>query len=328
MRPARRVAAAAYAARVHPHAEAADRALLTEAAEALLSRPHDTALHTEAYRLLLRDRTTRARHLAAALGHFTGGTGGPGGRGNAPPDGSEALAGVLAGTLATHPEVLDAFRRRLLAGPTDPAVCTGLLSALATVSTPALARRITRLVREYTEHCPLGSPEPVARFVTARLRHGTPARAVLYPLVAGLLREGAPGVRAALGRVLGHGRADPLCAELLDLLLENERDPAVLAEVLTAVATAGPAGTDRDLIHRLGLLMTRTPEGARTFDRRLLDLSRALPAFGTRLTGWLRAGPGDWTALVGTATRRELTRDEPARDERAREDCDRRAAAR
>lgn len=307
-RPARRAAAAGYAPRVLPRAAPEGRALLLQAAEALLTRPQDTALHTTAYRLVLRDPGGRARHLPAALRHFTTASG--------EPAATAALARALADALPCHPaEVLAAFRTRLLTRRADGAPDTEpttLLTALAAPRSPAIARRVSALVQEYTEHAPLRSPEPVARFVEERLRHGAAARAVLLPLAAGLFRDGTPALRAALGRVLGQRvpgeDTGGLRAELLDLLLENERDPAVIADVLTAAAVTGGS---RELVHRLARLLARTPAGAATADRRLVELARTLPVFGGRLAEWLRAHQGDWAGLVGPAAREELARFAP-----------------
>lgn len=252
-RPGRRAAAARYAPAVPPHVTAAaDRELLRRTAEALLARPAVTAAdadaHTAAFRLLLHDRAARTRWLPAALRHFAGTAAAP------PAPGSEALADALLAALPEHPgPVLAAFRRRLLAASPRPggdppggrtasaAVPAGLLAALATVRTPALARPVARLVREYAGLRPRHAPRPVAGFVEARLRQGPAARAVLRPLVAELLREGGPGLRAALARVLDRD-GGALAAELR----RPPRQPAVRVPVPRpaprALRTAVPAG--------------------------------------------------------------------------------------
>ncbi|SFD02822.1 trypsin-like peptidase domain-containing protein [Streptomyces aidingensis] len=308
-RPSRRSAAGIHAAAVLPHVrDEPDRALLREAAEDLLARPDYAGLHTLAHTLLLPDPASRARHLPAALHHFT-----------SLPCGAPRLPGLaraLTAALPTHPEpVLRAFRTRLLPtgdsadGPAagDRAgteAAAALLLPLADVTTPALARRIARLVREYTEQCPLTSPEPVAGFLRQRLRHGPAARSVVHPLVTGLLRNGPPQLRTALGRVLGRA-GGPLAAPLLDELLGTERDPAVLDQVLEAVARSGGG---RELVHRLGLLLNRTAEGARLFDHRMVALARELPGFADQVQEWIAGAPGEWAATIGPSARRELLR--------------------
>src|SRR5690606_13564611 len=73
-RPTRRSAAVTYGLRAAPHArDVADRALLRYAALALLVRSSDRALHGGALALLVRDPSSRDRHLARALRHFTAG---------------------------------------------------------------------------------------------------------------------------------------------------------------------------------------------------------------------------------------------------------------
>ncbi|NEB07423.1 hypothetical protein G3I32_00725, partial [Streptomyces coelicoflavus] len=87
----------------------------------------------------------------------------------------------------------------------------------------------------------------------------------------------------------------------------HEHEPAVLDALLHAAARC--AGEElRGLVHRTGLLLVRTPDGATRFDRALVDLARHLPGFATRLTGWLTDAPQDWAALVGPSTRRTIER--------------------
>ncbi|MFF3456682.1 hypothetical protein ACFYXH_20580 [Streptomyces sp. NPDC002730] len=62
-----------------------------------------------------------------------------------------------------------------------------MLHALAEVSIPALARRAAALVGEYIDHRPDGAAQAAA-YVDRRLNQGPAARAVLFPLVTGLLR--------------------------------------------------------------------------------------------------------------------------------------------
>jgi hypothetical protein len=141
-----------------------------------------------------------------------------------------------------------------------------------------------------------------------RLEQGPAARAVLFPLVTGLLDGGSEQLRAALAGVLavpGTHASRPLRQDLLEFLLGHEDDPAVLDAVLRAAAQQDGEGL-RDLVHRTGLLLVRTPEGATRFDRGLVDLGRHVPGFAARVAGWLTDAPQDWAAVVGPSTRRMI----------------------
>ncbi|MER5530993.1 trypsin-like peptidase domain-containing protein [Streptomyces sp. NPDC002677] len=293
-RPARRVAAVAYGLRAAPHVRSEpDRELLRYAALALLARPADCTLHGGALALLVRDPRTRARHLPQALGHFA--TGDP-----------QLAPSALVPALATHPDdVLEAFRTRLR-GPGAGQV----LRALADVTTPALAHRVTELVLEAVELRPETAGQ-VAGFVERRLDQGVGARAVLLPLVTGLLDDGPEPVRAALATVLGAAGTPvsrPLRRELLEFLLAHERDPGVLDALLHAAAVQREDDGDamRELVRRTGLLLVRTPDGATRFDRGLVDLGRHVPGFAAQMARWLTDTPEEWAAVVGPSTRRML----------------------
>ncbi|ANS68352.1 large Pro/Ala/Gly-rich protein [Streptomyces lincolnensis] len=292
-RPARRVAAVAYGLRAAPHLRTeADRELLRYAALALLARPADCTLHGGALALLVRDPVTRARHLPQALGHFVAGD-------------PQLPAGALVPALASHPDqVLDAFRARLRRPDAGEALRT-----LADVTTPTPARRVADLVREAVERRP-ESAVHVAAYVDRRLDHGPTARAVLLPLVTGLLHGGSEQVRAALATVLtasGTPASRPLRQELLEILLSQEHAPSVLVAVLhAAAARRDDPLCARGLVHRTGLLLVRTPEGAALFDRDLVDLGRHVPGFAARLVGWLTDTPQEWAAVVGPSARRMI----------------------
>ncbi|UXY30287.1 serine protease [Streptomyces sp. HUAS TT20] len=290
-RPARRAAAVAYGLRAAPHVRTeADRELLRYAALALLARPADSGLHGGALALLVRDPRTRARHLLQALRHFASGD--P----RIPPS-------ALVPALTTHPDpVLDAFRDRVRVGPDAGEA----LRALADVTTPALARRIAALVREAVELRP-DIAGHVAAYVDRGLDHGPAARAVLLPLVTGLLDAGPERVRAAVAAVLaapGTPASRPLRRELLEFLLTHEREPDVLDALLHSVAYRGE--DVRDLVHRTGLLLVRTPDGATRFDRGLVDLGRHVPGFAALMARWLTDTPDEWAAVVGPSTRRMI----------------------
>ncbi|MDQ0958812.1 hypothetical protein QFZ66_002690 [Streptomyces sp. B4I13] len=296
-RPARRVAAVAHALRAAPRvAMEADRRLLRHAALDLLARPADGALHGGALALLVRDPETRPRHLPRALERF------------AAVDDPYLPPGALLPALSTDPgPVLDAFRARLLGS--DRADAGRILRTLADVTTPsAPARRIAVLVQEAGESRPECAGH-VAAYVDRRLDHGPDARPVVLPLVTGLLADGSPEpVRAALAGVLaapGAPGSRPLRDELLEHLLAREQAPAVLYAVL--YAAAGRDGEDlRDLVHRIGRLLVRTPEGATCFDRGLVDLGRHVPGFAARAVEWLSEAPGELAGVVGPSARRAL----------------------
>jgi hypothetical protein len=297
-RPARRVAAVAYALRAAPHVRTeADRELLRYAALALLARPGDCTLHGSALALLVRDPLTRARYLPQALARFRAGD-------------PRLPVSALVAALATHPDpVLAAFRDRLR--EPDAGEAAEALRTLAEVTTPPLARRVAALVRDVVERRPEAAVH-VGAYVDRRLEHGLAARAVLYPLVSGLLGGGRPQLRAALAEVFaapGTPASRPLRREFLDLLLTREDDPAVLDALVRAAAEAAARTGEehtRALVHSAGLLLVRTPDGATRFDRALLDLSRRVPGFAALVAHWLTATPEDWSTVVGPSTRRMI----------------------
>jgi hypothetical protein len=290
-RPARRVAAVAYGLRAAPHVRTeADRELLRYAAQFLLARPADSTLHGGALALLVRDPRTRARHLPQALRHFASGD-------------PQFPPSALAAALTTHPEpVLEAFRARLHGPHASEAVRT-----LADVATPSLARRAAALVRETAVRWP-ETAAYLGVYVDRCLDHGPATRAILFPLVTGLLDGGPASARTALAAVLpapGTPASRPLRRELLEFLLAHEHDPAVLDALLH---TAGRRDDDeiRDLVHRTGRLLVRTPDGATRFDRGLVDLGRHVPGFAALMARWLADTPEDWAAVVGPGTRRMI----------------------
>ncbi|MFF4660190.1 trypsin-like peptidase domain-containing protein [Streptomyces sp. NPDC001381] len=294
-RPARRASAVTYGLRAAPQVTTeTDRALLRHAALTLLARPADSPLHGGALALLVHDPESRARHLPRALERFAAAD--P----HLPPT-------ALFTALATHPEpVLDAVRARL--GSPGESGADGILRALADATPPGLARRVAALVRDAVARRPETAGD-VAAYVDRRLDQGPAVRAVLFPLVTGLLDSSGPErVRAALaGVLLAPGTPDsrPLRRELLDLLLAQEHAPAVLDAVLHAVPQRGGAEL-RALVHRTGQLMARTPDGATRFDRGLVELARQVPGFAAQLAGWLTEAPQDWAAVIAPGTRRML----------------------
>ncbi|MEW2452438.1 trypsin-like peptidase domain-containing protein [Streptomyces parvulus] len=290
-RPERRAAAVTHGLRTAPHARtAADRTLLRHAALVLLAGHADSRLHGGALALLVRDPDSRERHLPRALDHFAAGD--P----RLPPS-------AVATALPTHPEaVLEAFRVRLRGPDAGEA-----LRALADAATPALAYRVAALVAGAIADRPETAGH-LAAYADRRLDRDPGARAVLRPLLTRLLDDGPEPARAALAGVLpadGSAAGGPLRAELREHLLAREQTPAVLDALLHAAARC--TGEDqRALVHRTGVLLVRTPDGATRFDRGLVDLARHLPGFAARLTGWLAEAPADWAALVGPSARRTI----------------------
>ncbi|MFD5159089.1 trypsin-like peptidase domain-containing protein [Streptomyces hawaiiensis] len=290
-RPARRSAAVAHGLRVAPHVSiGGDRSLLRYAALTLLARPADRALHGGALALLVQDPHTRARYLPRALEYFAAGD-------------PRLSPDALAGALLTDPEqVLGAFAARLERPDAGEA-----LRALADATPPGLARRVAALVCRAARLRPELAGQ-VAAYADQRLDRGTEARPVLLPLVTGLLEDGPVRLRCALAAVLtppGVPASRPLRRELRDALLAREHDTDVLDALLHAAARNG--GDDlRDLVHRIGLLLVRTPEGATRFDRALVDLGRHVPGFAARAAAWLADAPEEWAALVGPSSHRMI----------------------
>ncbi|MEU1469533.1 serine protease [Streptomyces sp. NPDC005761] len=303
-RRSRRIAAASYGALVAPYlSRDTDRALVRRAALALLARPADSDLHGPVLALLVADPQTRDRYLPQALRAFAA-------------DGPKVSAGALAVALPTHPEpVLAAYRARLVR-PGDGA--GEVLRALAGIDAPALALHSAGLVRAYVDSHP-GDTSHTAAYLDRRLEHGPAARALLLPLLTGLLRDRpAPApVRGALAGVLaspGSPASQQLRDTLLEVLLDFEqggahRDPIVLEALLRAAATGcagrSPART-RALVHRTGMLLVRTTEGAGLFDRLLVALARDVPGFGGLVIEWLADAPQEWAAVIGPSARRTV----------------------
>ncbi|MGX1760126.1 hypothetical protein ACWIG5_24975 [Streptomyces lydicus] len=314
-RPERRAAAVSYGLRAARHVTAgADRALLRYAALCLLARSADSAHHGSALALLMGDPSTRSRFLDRALARFVAGD--P----QLPPT-------VFTAALADHPEpVLTAFRARLIGGA-GPPVASALLRMLARTDAPDLVARVADLVRDCARHCPERAARPVAEFVDRRLERSPAARAALRPLAVELLTGSPVAVRCALAAVVaGTGRGDSVALrrELLDVLLAQEasyaaphrayeesggRDTRVLEALLEAAAEGAerrPAECTRELVHRTGMLLVRTPAGAACFDRRLVELGRRLPGFARRVQDWVTEEPGEWAAVVGPGARATL----------------------
>ncbi|MEU0135463.1 trypsin-like peptidase domain-containing protein [Streptomyces sp. NPDC006296] len=298
-RPVRRAAAAVHlpllAART---LQASDRALLRRTALTLLARPDDTVLHAQALTVLVRDPGTGGRYLPQALRVFAAGD-------------PRLPVALLTEVFPEHPEPVLAALRARLSLPGEPA--DTVLGELAGLDTPALALHAPGLVRCYIDSRPgREAAAQAAAYVDRRLEHSPAARALILPLMTGLLRDrpAPPPVRAALARVLaaaGSTASRPLRAELLEVLLEFEQDTARDPEVLDALLRAAAAGAGgrpeartRALVHRTGTLLVRTADGAGRF----AELTREDPGFAALVARWLADAPQEWAAVVGPAARR------------------------
>lgn len=313
-RPERRAAAAVHAALAAARPlPGSGRALLRSAALTLLARPDDRTLHALALTVLVRDPETEDRYLPQALRVFAAG------------DPRLPLA-LLTEVFPEHPGPVLAALRSRLALPGDAA--DGVLRELASLDAPALALHAPGLVRHYVESRNRSGEDAgaqTAAYVDLRLEHGPAARALLLPLMAGLLRArpAPPPVRAALAQVLaapGSTASRALRTELLEILLDFEQDTGKDPEVLGALLRAAAAGSGlrpetrtRALVHRTGRLLVRTPGGAARFDHGLAELAREVPGFGALVTRWLADAPQEWAAVVGPGLRRAMEAPDGAR---------------
>lgn len=285
----RRSAAARYLPLIarRPHA---DRAELASCARELLRQTDQSGtLHPAAYSYLLRDPTSRSSYLSAAGLRFS----------RDPHD--PALTDALGHSLVTHPvRVLAIFRHRLCGpSPASPGAATGMMTVLSQIRVPALARHVTQLVTEYARQRPELAAEPVAAYVAMRLPAAGAARSTLLALVTEVRALPAAALRAALGRTLGAAaERSALARELLERLLEVERDVRVLDEVLAV------AQHDHELVGRIGLLMGQSPEGVACFDQRMHGLARDTPGFADKIHDWMTQAPRDWETVVSPSARR------------------------
>ncbi|MFJ8886994.1 trypsin-like peptidase domain-containing protein [Streptomyces sp. NPDC102402] len=304
-RPARRAAAAFHAVLIAaPALSGTDRALLRGAALTLLARPDDTSLHAPALTVLVRDPEAGGRYLPQALRIFAAGD-------------PRLPVALLTEVFPAYPEPVLAALRARLSLPGQAA--DDVLRELASLDTPALALHAPGLVRRYIDsRSGEDAAAQAAAYVDLRLEHSPAARALLLPLMTGLLRDrpAPPPVRAALARVLaapGTNASRPLRAELLEVLLEFEQGTGKDSEVLDALLRAAAAGSGlrpeartRALVHRTGMLLARTPEGAARFDRGLAEIARDDPGFGALVIRWVTDAPQEWAAVVGPGARRTM----------------------
>ncbi|MFH8338043.1 trypsin-like peptidase domain-containing protein [Streptomyces sp. AM6-12] len=325
---------------------AGDRELLCRAARAVLARPADHALHGGAHAVLAGDPRFRDRHLADALRHFADGDPLVPATALllALPTHPESVLDAFRTRLrGPHREAADCLRR-LLADVTTPALARAAASLLREAARPhpETAGRIATAVEHRLEPDPAARPV-LFPLVTGLLREGSePLRAALATVLAapGTRVPGSP--RAELLDFLLAREKEPSVLVAVVHAAVSETGPAVsetgpavseaglaVSETGSAVPETGPAASGavqevleagrgavesgsrsveevRALVHRTGLLLGRTPEGATRFDRALADLGRHVPGFAARMTRWLADAPDEWAAVVGPSTRRTL----------------------
>ncbi|MEZ0095406.1 serine protease [Streptacidiphilus sp. EB129] len=204
-RPERHVAAAVHGTAITPDSDP-DRALLRFAAEALLGRPGEEALHGAALAVLVADPESRGRHLPAAVVRYLA---------------ADALlpAQALAPALESHTAlVLSGYGPRLRQPGGEAAE---ILRALGGTPAPRAQRAAAELVRDHLAHRPEAAVA-VAGWLAARARHGVSERAVLLGFVRDLIADHPAPVRAAFLDALDP-EAGPLQSELHTLLRDGPR---------------------------------------------------------------------------------------------------------
>ncbi|WP_143094756.1 serine protease [Streptacidiphilus jiangxiensis] len=199
-RPERHVAAATVLPLVARHAAEgapAERTLVRLAAEALLGRADEEALHGAAYSALVRDPVGRARHLRGAVTRYLAGD---------PLLGAAALAPALD----SHPAlVLSGYAGRLHEPGEEAAA---VLRALGGTPAPHARAAAARLVREYLQRRPEAAAQ-VGGWLRARLDHGAGERETLLAFVRDVAVEQPEAVRRRVADALT-GAGTPLAAEL------------------------------------------------------------------------------------------------------------------
>jgi hypothetical protein len=203
-RPERHVAAATVLpllARQAAHRAPAERTLLRLAAEALLAREDEEALHGAAYAALVSDLVARPKHLRGAVTGYLGG---------------DPLLGAasLAPALDTDPAlVLTGYADRLR----EPGEEAGaVLRALGATPVPRARAAAARLVREYLQRRPEAAAQ-VGVWMRARLAYGPAERETLVAFARDAAAKQPEPVRWRLTEALAD---DPgvLARELRGLL--------------------------------------------------------------------------------------------------------------
>ena len=202
-RPERHVAAAVHAPAVRAES-GADRTLLRYAAEALLARDGEQALHGAALAVLVADPATRDRHLPDAAARYA-------------EDDPLLRPQDLAPGLDTHPALVLAAYAARLHRPGEEA--GAILRTLGSVAAPRAQPGAVRLVGEHLDRRPEAAAQ-VADWLAARVGHGGSGRALLLPFVrtvAGRPEAVRTAFREALAAALGRepaGLGGELLAEL------------------------------------------------------------------------------------------------------------------
>ncbi|MEC4020596.1 trypsin-like peptidase domain-containing protein [Streptomyces sp. H27-D2] len=333
-RPERHVAAAAYGPCVAPWVRtAADRELLRYSALVSLGRAADAPLHGAALALLVRDPATRATYLEPALKRFAAGDR------HVP---SSAFAPALD---THPEPVLAVFRARLyeagegsgevlrtLAEVTAPALArrAAMLVREHVTHRPEGAGHAAAFVDRRLEHGPEARAVVFPLVVDLLREHPSRVRRALVPVLAEPGTAVSRPLRQELLEVLlereqyGARYGEPRLPGAQDAQGAHElqgshevrkvqRESAgpdldVLDALLLAVAEGAarrPEARTRDLVHRTGMLLVRTPEGAACFDRRVVQLAREVPGFAGLVRGWLESAPGEWAAVVGPSALRQ-----------------------
>ncbi|WP_034090214.1 hypothetical protein [Streptacidiphilus albus] len=202
-RPERHVAAAVHAPAVRAES-GADRALLRYAAEALLARDGERALHGAALAVLVADPATRDRWLPEAAARYT-------------EEDPLLRPQHLAPGLDGHPVLVLAAYAARLHRPGEEA--GAILRTLGSVAAPRAQPGAVRLVGEHLDRRPEAAAQ-VAAWLAARTGHGGADRALLLSFVravAGRPETVRAAFREALVAALGRepaGLGGELLAEL------------------------------------------------------------------------------------------------------------------
>ncbi|WP_370124538.1 hypothetical protein [Streptacidiphilus sp. MAP12-33] len=211
-RPERHVAAASVLPLLADRAAgaaAAERTLLRLAAETLLARGDEPALHGAAYAALVCDPAARPRHLAAAVARYLAGD---------PLLGAAALTPALDGDPAL---VLSGYAGRLREPGEEAAA---VLRALGPTPAPRARAAAARLVREYLQRRPEAAAQ-VGAWMRARLAHGPAERETLLAFARNVAAEQPEPVRRRVAEALAE--EEGTLAQELRRLLNPAVNPAV-----------------------------------------------------------------------------------------------------
>ncbi|RAG86863.1 serine protease, partial [Streptacidiphilus pinicola] len=188
-RPERHVAAATLLPLLARHAAegaAAERTLVRLAAEALLARADEEALHGAAYAALVCDPQARPRHLVGAVTRYLAGD---------PLLGAAALVPALDSDPAL---VLAGYAGRMREPGEEAAA---VLRALGATAAPRARAAAARLVREHLQRRPETAAQ-VGGWVRARLAHGPAERETLLAFARDAAAEQPEPVRWRIAEAL------------------------------------------------------------------------------------------------------------------------------